>query len=347
MGLFGRKSEPGRPADAIAGFWAWWASSRPKVEALLEAGDSEGLASELAPAVAAVSPELTWEITPGRAALRALIVSSGGDPELRPLAHRWANAAPPADALWEFLPSRPARSDAADLTLEVAGRELGMDKMVLGLRVPNGAPRIDVAAYHPIFPDLDDETRMEATLLALDRLLGEDEVARWVGDITAATFQPIDAVAAVHLPAVVSDLASEFEHEQWALLEGRTAAGTRLIAAARHPLRPVDHPLLDEHIAITLPYTESDEDGLPDGGSASALREFEERLSALLDGLGGAAVLTVHVSAEGTRVLHIYADPAAGAPAQLDKLVSTWSEGRPSVDVDEDPGWIAISPFLS
>ncbi|MET8159870.1 DUF695 domain-containing protein [Sphaerisporangium sp. NPDC005289] len=347
MGLFGRKKEPGGPAEAITGFWAWWADARPKVETLLDAGDREALAAEVAPAVAALSPELTWDITPGRAALHALIVSSGGDPELRPLAHRWALAAPPTDALWEFLPSRPARADAAALTLEVAGREFALGELVLGLRVPNGATRIDIAAFHPLFPDLDDETRMEAALLALDWLLGEDEVARWVGDITAATFQPIDAVAAVHLPAVVADLASEFEQEQWVLLEGQTGDGARLIAAARHPLRPVDHPLLDQHIAITLPYAESDEDGLPDGGSAAALREFEERLAALLDRLGDAALLVVHVSAQGSRVLHVYADPAAEVPAQVDKLVSTWQEGRPDLAIAEDPGWIAISPFLS
>ena len=78
-----------------------------------------------------------------------------------------------------------------------------------------------MTAYHPIFAELDDDTRMEATLLALDWLLGEDDVARWVGDITpAAAFEPIDAVPAVHLPARRRRPGRRFAEEQWALLEG-------------------------------------------------------------------------------------------------------------------------------
>ncbi|WP_214409536.1 DUF695 domain-containing protein [Sphaerisporangium fuscum] len=347
MGLFGRTSEQGGPDDVVAGFWAWWAQARPRVEALLDAGDGAGLAEELAPAVAGMHPGLEWDITHGRAARHALIVSCAGDPELRPLAHHWARQAPPADELWEFLPSRPAHPNPAELTIDVNGRELDLEKMVFGLRVPNGQPRIDVSAFHPIFPDLDDETRMEATVLALDWLIGEDEVARWVGDIVAAAFQPIDAVAAVHLPAVVADLASEYQQEQWALMEGQTAGGARLIATVRYPLRPVDHPLFDRHIAVVLPYAEADGDGLPAGGSAAALGEFDERLAALLDQLKGTAVLAAHVSAEGSRVLHVYADAEGDALARLEELAAGWPEGRAGVEVTTDPGWLAVAPFLS
>ncbi|MFC4588316.1 DUF695 domain-containing protein [Sphaerisporangium corydalis] len=347
MRLFGRGSEPGEPVGGVADFWVWWAEARPKIDSLLVTEDVPALAEVIAPAVAALDPGLTWDVVPGKAALRALVVSAAGNPELRPLAHRWALAAPPSDALWEFHPSRPANRGATEMTLDVGGREFALDKLVLGLRVPNGTPRIDVTAFHPIFPDLTDEVRTEATLLALDWILGEDEVARWVGDIVAATFQPLDAVPAVHLPAVVADLASEYQQEQWALMEGRTAGGARLVATARYPLRPVDHPLLDQHIEITLPYTEADEDGLPEGASAAALREFEERLAAGLEGLGGTALLAAHMSAEGTRVLHVYADPSAGAAALAEELAASWDEGRAQVESQEDPGWIAISPFLS
>ncbi|GAA3839582.1 hypothetical protein GCM10022226_72360 [Sphaerisporangium flaviroseum] len=347
MRLFGRRSEPGEPVDGIADFWAWWAEARPRADALLEAGDAIGLAEEIAPAVTALDPALVWDITPGKTAQQALIVSSAGNPELRPLAHRWALAAPPPDELWEFHPSRQANPGAMELTLDVGGHEFDLDKLVLGLRVPKGTPRIDVAAYHPIFPDLEDETRIEATMLALDWLLGEDEVARWVGEIVAASFQPLDAVAAVHLPSVVADLASEYQEEQWALMEGQTASGARLIATTRYPLRPVDYPLFDQHIAITLPYIDADDDGLPAGGSSAALREFEERLAYRIDRLNGTAVLAAHMSAEGARVLHVYADPSGDAAIHAKELIVGWEEGPARVDVVSDPGWIAISPFLS
>ncbi|MEU7002053.1 DUF695 domain-containing protein [Nonomuraea sp. NPDC046570] len=314
-----------------------------------EAGSSgaERLAAYLGPAVAAIHPDLVGEIVPGRNAAHALVVTAAGDPELRSLAHRWARAAPPADAQWEYHPSRQANPRALALRLEVGGYEFALAELRLGLRVPRGTPRVDVSAFHPVFVMLDEETRLEATLLALDWLLGEDDVARWVGEITPTTFQPIDAVEAVHFPAVVADLASEYTEEQWAQLEGQTADGSRLVAVTRFPLRPVDHPLFDQHIAIALPYARADDEGLPEGRSLAALRDFEERLSRQLLKLRGGAVLAAHVSAERHRVLHIYADPASEAAAKLKELATSWKEGHPRVDVALDPAWTAVAPFLS
>ncbi|MEW9532654.1 DUF695 domain-containing protein [Microbispora sp. NPDC049125] len=346
MRLFGRKDRPAEQAEAIAGFWTWWAEARPQIDAQVEVEDAGALAEIIGPAVDALDPGLVWEVAPGGTARHALVVTASGDPELRPFAHRWALAAPPADELWEFHPSRQANPRAAELTVDVGGREFGLDRLVMGMRVPPGNPRVDVAAFHPIFPDIEDETRMEATLLALDWLLGEDEVARWIGDIVAAEFEPIDAIAAAHLPAVVADVAAGFADEQWALLEGRTASGKPITAAARYPLRPVDHPLNDQHIAITLPYRDADADGLPADGPSKALAEFQERLGGRIGSLTS-AVLAAHVTAEGSRVLHVYADPAAEWTPVIKELAATWQEGRAKVDVADDPSWGAVALFLT
>lgn len=350
MRLFGRKEEEAaaeEPVDGITAFWMWWESTRPQLDSMVAAEDTERLSETLAPAVAAVHPGLVWEVAPGRNAAHALVVTSAGDPELRSLAHRWAKAAPPADMLWEFHPSRQANPQALELTLDVGGMEFAIDQLMLGLRVPRGSSRIDVAAYHPIFGELDDETRLESTLLALDWLLGEDDVARWVGEITPATFQPIDSVAAAHLRAVVDDLASGYEEEQWALLEGQTATGAPLVATTRYPLRPVDYPLFDQHIAITLPYSHRDENGLPVGDSLTALRDFEERLAARLTKLHADAILAAHLSAEGHRIIHLYADPTGEAAIHAKELIVSWEEGEPRVDVSTDPAWTAVVAFLS
>ncbi|MER6506962.1 DUF695 domain-containing protein [Nonomuraea sp. NPDC001636] len=350
MRLFGRKDEDeeaDRPGDGVAAFWAWWQEARPRLDSLVAAGTADGIEELVAPAVAAIDPGLVWEVAPGRNAAHALVVTAAGDAELRSLAHRWARAAPPADLLWEFHPSRQANPQALELTLDVGGFEFALDKLVFGLRVPRDQPRVDVTAHHPIFGELDEETRLEATLLALDWLLGEDDVARWVGEITPATFQPIDAVAAVHLPAVVADLASGHEGEEWLLLEGQTGEGAPLVATARFPLRPVDHPLLDQHIEITLPYAHRDADGLPAGDSLKALRDFEERLAARLLKLRDDALLAAHLSAAGHRVIHVYADPASDAAIHAKELIVSWEEGEPRVDVGHDPAWAAVSPFLS
>ncbi|MBO3746369.1 DUF695 domain-containing protein [Streptosporangiaceae bacterium NEAU-GS5] len=346
MRLFGRKSEPAKPEELIADFWAWWDDTRPQVDALVEAGDAAGLADLVGPAVSALDPSLLWEVEPGRLAQHSLVVSASGNPELRSFAHRWALAAPEGDESWEFHPSRQPLPPGTEISVDVNGHDFGLDGLVFGLRVPPGTPRVDIAAYHPIFQDIDDDTRLETTLLALDWLLGEDEVARWVGDIVAAEFEPIDAVPAIHLPAVVADVADGFQDEQWAFLEGQTAAGKPLTATARYPLRPVDHPLLDQHVAVTLPYGHADADGQPTEASVEALRDFEERLTAHL-AKSPTAVLVAQISAEGARVIHVYADPGGETVAELKELAATWQEGKARVDAELDPSWSAVAPFLS
>ncbi|GAA4520250.1 DUF695 domain-containing protein [Nonomuraea ferruginea] len=349
MRLFGRKSEDegADPGERVAGFWQWWASARPELDAAVAAGESGKPAELLGPAVAAVHPDLVWELAPGRNAAHALVVTAAGDAELRSLAHRWARAAPPADMLWEFHPSRQASALPGELTLDAGGIEFGLDKLVLGLRVPRGALRVDVTAHHPIFGELGEDARMDATLLALDRLLGEDDVARWVGEIVPAAAPPIDAVPAVHLPVVVADVAADYDTEQWAMLEGRTASGAPLVASARYPLRPVDYPLLDHHIAVTLPYRDKDAGGLPQGRSLAALGAFEERLGERLRALGDDVVLAANLSAERRRVMHVYATRESAAAAALKELASTWKEGRARVDVTPDPAWSAVAAFLA
>lgn len=349
MRLFGRKNddEGADPAERVAQFWQWWDSARPELDAAVAGDDKTQAAALLDPAVSALHPDLVWELAPGRNAAHALIVTPAGDAELRPLAHRWARAAPPADMLWEFHPSRQPSARPDEVTVEVGEFTFGLDKLVLGLRVPRGALRVDVTAYHPIFSELDEDARMEATLLALDRLLGEDEVARWIGEITPAAAPPMDAVPAIHLPAVVADVASDYEPGQWVTMEGRTATGAPLAAAARYPLRPVDFPLLDQHIAITLPYRHKDADGLPSGESLTALDAFEQHLRERLATLGDDAVLVAHMSAERRRIMHVYATSESDAAAVVKELASTWKEGKARVDVTPDPAWTAVAAFLA
>ncbi len=348
MRLFSRGDDGAAdPEVAIGRFWQWWAAARPEIDELAEQGDDQGLDARLGPAVEAVHPALVWEIAPGHDADHALVVTADGDPELRSLAHRWAKAAPPPDPRWEFHPSRQANPAAMELKVVVNGHEMAFDRLVLGLRVPPGTPRADVTVYHPIFPDLDDDARMEAAVLALDWILGEDEVARWIGEIVAASAEPLDAVPAVHLPAVVADVAADYREEQVVLLEGRTPSGALLTATARHPLRPVDHPLLDQHICIALPYLDADDDGQPIGDSAAALETFEKQLTETLAQDPESAILAAHMTAEGTRTFHVYADPATGTAAKAKSLLKEWHGTRPALEVADDPGWVNISPFLT
>jgi hypothetical protein len=103
MRLF--KREPQRPAD----FWSWWAGARDRVAADIVAGTGGArLADEITAAVRTIHPDMAWELAPGKTARHAFCITPEGRADLRPIALRWLDSAPPADATWEFHAARQA-----------------------------------------------------------------------------------------------------------------------------------------------------------------------------------------------------------------------------------------------
>jgi hypothetical protein len=332
MGFFRRSPDAAAPHnEAIARFWEWWPQARRR----LDDGVPADIADEMSAHVEAIHPDLEWEIGPGP----SLTVSGGGEDELRGLAERWRLGAP--DDGWKYLAARPA--DPAMLTgkLQLEDHEFDLDYVRLGLRADSARARVDIVSYHPDFLFVADETRLALTHRVLDWALGEDDVARWVGEVTTAENEPMDALPASMLPPVVEQISAPFTEPAWLVGEGRTPLGHAARVAVRFPLHRQDYPLCDQYVSVTLPYASANPDRLPVEPSASALRRFEESVEAL----GARAVLAAHETGDGRRVLHLYADPSSGAVAELDQLAAAWGEGRAKVTSQPDPAWSALAPY--
>lgn len=331
----------GKPGDdrsrQIAEFWAWWATRRQEYAERLDRGElPTETAGELAAAVHAVHPDLVWEIGRGDLASHALVVSAGGVAELRALAERWHRAGPGDDLLWEYHPARQANAlrFAESITLE--GQTFDLTRTLVGAFADDRRAKIDVSVYHPAFVHLSAQARAQVAFLTLDWALGEDDVERWVGAVEVAEAQPMDAVPAGTLGAVVSQLRERWGGERWVLLEGETSDGKRVLAAARHPLCRVDHPLLDEHVMVTLPYT-TDDAGLPDEDSLTELRRFEQHM---LERLGSAAVLVGHETGDGRRLLHLYGEARHSVMARIEALLAAYrGPAAAAVHARLDPAW--------
>ncbi|MFI0357063.1 DUF695 domain-containing protein [Actinomadura sp. 9N407] len=377
MGIFRRPRETNAAAPAsISEFWEWWAQARPQIEASLndpgEADHPTGLQSEDRPAdgrpsdgqpseglpseglptsiveelssrVQKIHPELQWEIGGGEDETPILTVTGAGDPELRGLAERWYRAAPRGAAAggWRFHPARQADPEMLEHKLLLGDHEFDLDYVKLGMRADAGRARVHISAYHPDFLFVSDEQRFQVARHVLDWSMGEDDVARWIGEITIAIEAPVDALAPSMLPAVVEQIAEPFGEPAWLTGEGRTPRGHPARLGARFPLHRQDYPLCDLHVAISLPYAHSNPDRLPVEPSAGALRKFEKKIA----GLGDRAVLAVRETGDGLRVFHLYADPDSGVIAELDQLAAAWSEGKAKVASTNDPGWRALTPY--
>jgi Family of unknown function (DUF695) len=333
MGIFRRSSDAPAPyVEAIARFWEWWPQARRR----LDEGVPADIADEMSAHVEAMHADLEWEIGPGP----SLTVSGGGVDELRGIAERWRLGAP-GDDNWKYRAARPA--DPAMLTgkLQLDDHEFDLDYVRMGLRADSSRARVDVAAYHPDFLFVPEETQLALTHRVLDWALGEDDVARWIGEVTTAEEEPMDALPASMLPPVVEQIAAPFGEPAWLVGEGRTPLGHAARVAVRFPLHRQDYPLCDLYVAVTLPYASANPDRLPVEPSASTLRRFEEAVEAM----SPRAVLAAHETGDGRRVLHVYADPDSGAVAELDQLAAAWSEGRAKVTSQSDPAWSALAPY--
>jgi hypothetical protein len=331
MGIFRRSPDPAPHTAAIARFWEWWPQARRR----LDEGVPADVADEMNERVEAIHPSLEWEIGPGP----GLTVSGGGVGELRGIAERWRCDAP--DDGWEYRAARAADPAMLSGKLQLDEHEFDLEYVRMGLRADAARARIDVTAYHPDFLFVPEETRLALIYRVLDRALGEDDVARWVGDVRAVTDEPMDALPASMLPSVVEQISAPFSQPAWLVGEGRTPLGHAARVAVRFPLHRQDYPLCDLYVSVALPYAHANPDRLPVEPSGSALRDFEKSIGSL----GTRAVLAAHETGDGRRVFHLYADPESGVVAELDQLAAGWTEGRAKVSSQPDPAWDALEPY--
>lgn len=377
MGIFRRPRDTSASTlPAITEFWEWWAQARPTIEASLAAPPGaepsaaadvpfatgtgaetgapgepavpgEGLSAdtveELSRRVHRIHPELQWEIGGADDRAPTLTLTGAGDPELRGLAERWYRAAPRGAATggWRFHPARQPDPEMLAQDLVLGDHEFDLEYVRLGMRADADRARVHISAYHPDFLFVAEEQQLQVAMHVLDWALGEDDVARWVGDVTIATEAPIDSLPPALLPSVVEQIAEPFGEPSWLTGEGRTPRGHPARLGARFPLHRQDYPLCDLHVAITVPYAHSNPDRLPVEPSAGALRSFEKKLAKL----GDRAVLAVRETGDGLRVFHLYADPDSGVISDLDQLAAGWPEGKAKVASTSDPGWRALAPY--
>lgn len=338
MGL--RRGGRAGPDDGkpVTDFWAWWAAAgRSAAEAGIGGAGFGGFTGEMTARVQAMHQDLAWELAPGGEAEHALIVTSAGVPERRRIAERWYQQAPPAGEIWEYHPARQASPASLTAVLEFDGRRLSLAELVFDLHVDNDRDVIDTVVFHPAFARIPPEARGQVGFLALDWALGEDGVTRWIGVFDTCTTRPGAGVPADGLIETVQALARRAGQKRWALLHGERD-GAVVLASLAIPAKWVDHPLLDQHIAVTLPYPGQTPQGLPSPGSLDRLRALEDELTGRLP---PHVLLVGHETTRGTRTLHLYADSDDPAVAgQVRAIVSGWPGA--AVSTHPDAGWRAI-----
>ncbi len=200
---------------------------------------------------------------------------------------------------------------------------------------------IDTVVFHPVFTTMPSEARAEVGFLALDWALGENGVTRWIGAFETSAARPPSGVPADGLIETVQALAERTGEPGWLLIQGQRKNGP-VVASLAVPAKWIDHPLMDLHIEVTLPFADQTPQGFPTTESLDELRAVEEKITAGLEPL---ALLVAHETCRGVRTLHLYADSDVSEVAdQVRDAVGGWPGAAVSPHLD--PGWRAIRDLM-
>lgn len=346
MALFRRTPvgrSPGRQqAAAITAFWTWWGErGAGETAAAIQQGEPERTVDAMSRHVQAIDKGLAWELNAGSVGRHVLVVSSEGNPQLRPVARRWRLAAPPADDVWEYSDTRLPARDPAGTQFTIGDVRLDLAAATVFAMV-NGAT-VDVSVHHPAFASIPEQARTLATFLMLDTVLGEAAVETWIGTVEPSTIAALDPVPLTGLRTVVRELTQRFTdgagRPVWMALEGQAQDGSKVVAGVQVPLRAATAPHLDTYAGMVIPFTDSTPDGLPTEDCLRALADLQRHLA---ERLGDSGRVVAHETSRGFRILHTYLDGTTPAAEQLRVAVGGWQQGSVQLSVAPDPGWTRV-----
>jgi len=164
---------------------AWWQNFQSKtadISALFKRKQSWDLADWMHQHLGAIDPRIMWEYGPGiTSGGHRLVITPESTRELRPLVEVILGKAPDISG-WEFYPYRPPE------TLEwaartVAGRTKGDISRTSFKAEQGGHNRVDLTFFAPGYTGEDDRQAFNDCFVAIESLLGEEILDKWIGCI--------------------------------------------------------------------------------------------------------------------------------------------------------------------
>jgi hypothetical protein len=184
---------------------------------------------------------------------------------------------------------------------------------------------LDLDVQHPAFAALDENLRAQAGFIALDTILGEEEVERWIGSLSWSAAAPTADVTPTGLRDEVERLRATEPSGEWALLRSDDA-----VAVAARPLRPVDHPYFDLLCELNARPVDHDLSVLQDNEEALS-REFSTR-----------AFHAASLTQGDLRTAFVYIDGDTSTSRELE----TWAQARGyETTFSLDPAWDGVRRF--
>lgn len=318
--------------EAIEAFWDWWtAEGRAALSEAIISGEATDLPDQITGLVTAIHPELAWQLAPGSLAKHALTVSPDGSLELRAITEVWRATGPPADEEWEYHAARQPH----DGPIVAAGIELNPAEVRFDFEWDELYEQLDLVVDHPSFDDLDAETSLEVAFAAVEAVLGEDGVERWVGIVDIAA-EPSRRRALTELPEIVARFSPTVTGAQWERLETTSVSGWEEHLVLNRALKAIDNLAHNVHLEVRISLTDHDRLGLPTSSEATQLEAMARSLD---DALGSKALPMATDTVNRTHSLHYFVNDVD----TVEEVVDEWIDSQPDRTIEAmfmiDPAW--------
>lgn len=212
--LFKRRTPP-PPAEStfktrVTDFWKWYAGTAERLYQTIEDRRCGDLTAETSARVSEMVPGLAWVYGPGENRKgHSLTLSGEGNPHRQWLAEYWRTQAPELKG-WTFYSSRQPSPDPGSGIIRISELEFDPKAFWLTPSINEAREVIDLVVWHPLFPQLDDNTRWTILFLFLDEALGEIGTQNWIGEITMNDSRLADAVPLAELRAFTESVQAKY-----------------------------------------------------------------------------------------------------------------------------------------
>ncbi|EDY17231.1 hypothetical protein CfE428DRAFT_5249 [Chthoniobacter flavus Ellin428] len=311
--LFKRKAPPA-PTETtfktrVARFWEWYASVADRYYRTIEEKRVEELAGEVRQHVNQVIPGLAWVFGPGANEQgHSLTVSAEGNPHYELLAAYWQKQAPKLPG-WTFYGSRQPSQHLDTAQLKIGEHLFEGKAFWLTPTVDADHQRLNLTAWHPLFPKLDDRTRWMVLFLMLDEALGEIGTQNWIGRVEMNDQNLAGAMPLTELRTYLERVHAQHQwkkggpgesvtlyrlnEERPGELRGDIFVGSTAVKALIGEFSAANGQLKDPLAGTGADYVyiAFDIGVLPKGNEANARGEIEDALMAVLGPAAGGQVL--------------------------------------------------------
>jgi hypothetical protein len=319
----------------IQAFWQQWPSLRARCDHAIATGDWGTLPNEISARVDEIDPGLAWELASGAPAQHAFCLCAEEDRDLRRLTERWLQAAPPTDETWEFHPARQARPS---MHLDIEGERIAPADVMVRSEIDATYERVHIQVFHEAFTRMGDGDRERIAFLAVDGVLGEDDVARWIGAFEAMD-HPLDGARPLpELAAAVKALAVGWKGQKYVRVERRSGEGVIIPGSVNVALKWIDHLDFDAHATIAIPLLAGDAD--------AAQREAGNLEVELFQAVGEGAAHIGNEMLHGNRVVHFFSTEGGAAAQRIDGFIAEHAARGIRVRWEPDPDWKTMERWL-